>query len=80
MSTMYHMSISVRGILQWSRREWKKNISIFTDDNGGPMTIDQVRNELLDHLQQGHTTLPTGPCENFSYTEGCLGHPIEEKP
>ena len=47
--------------------------------DGSIPTYEEVREWLLDRLQEGKRRLPVGePCEGFSYETGCPGH--EEPP
>lgn len=69
-----HMCMSVRGALNWNKATLKRMAKSFTDDNGKPMTPDQVRNALMDELAKGHEVIPLGECDNFDYKKGCMGH------
>lgn len=72
--TVLHMSLSVRGALNWPKRK----LRIFTDKaTGRQANPDQVRSWLMDELAQGHEVIPlTGsePCEGFDFKTGCPGH------
>ena len=75
MSQSFHMCISVRGILRRTDRDLKRFLGACTKDDGTPYrNIDELKNELYDHLSQGHEVIPMGKCDNFDYKTGCRGH------
>lgn len=71
-----HMCISVRGMLNWDRRETKRNLKWVTRDDGTPFrSIEEFRNSLIDEISKGHEVLPmSSECDKFDYKTGCLGH------
>jgi len=74
MSRTIHMSLSVRGALNWSKAEMKRMASSITVDGKQLKTADEVRNFLLDELSKGHEMLPFGNCDNHDWKTGCKGH------
>jgi len=34
----------------------------------------ELREAMIDEIAAGHELLPTGPCDNFDYKQGCRGH------
>ena len=71
----YHMSISIAGVLKYTKRQFNKEFTgVFRDDNGKVMTYEQVRDVLLEHQSQGHKVIPCGDCDNFDWQSGCHGH------
>jgi hypothetical protein len=73
--TTIHMCLSIRGVLSWPWRDFKRQFKgVFTGDDGRVLTPEQARDYLLDELSKGHKVLPTGPCEGFNYETGCPGH------
>lgn len=74
-----HMCVSVRGMLNWSDKETKRNMRTVTKADGSPYTnIYDFRNALMDELSQGHEVLPLGSkCDGFDYKDGCPGHEQE---
>ena len=73
-NTSYHISISIRGALEWSEKDWEGNINFFSNDDGGSMTIDEAKAELSAMLANGREKLPAIGCDNFDYSTGCKGH------
>lgn len=71
-----HACIDVRGVLGWPKRMLR---GMFRR-GGKALTPDQAKDYLLDELSHGHLVLPMSdpPCEGFSYTDGCPGHPHQE--
>ena len=47
---------------------------MFVYEDGRPMTVEETKAVLLDELEQGHTVIPYGDCDNFDYKTGCMGH------
>lgn len=77
MSRTIHMCISVRGMLNWSDAETRRNLkSIKKDDGTRFADIREFRRMLMDELAAGHEKLPlhNPPCEGFDYRTGCPGH------
>jgi hypothetical protein len=68
-----HLCLDVRGALHnWSDREFK---GVFKHDDGRPMTPREAKDALMDEIAKGHKVIPCGPCDNFDFQKGCLGHP-----
>lgn len=82
MSRTIHLCVSVRGMLNWSKADAKRNMRSITKSDGTRYTDwNELRNELMNELAQGHEVLPMGdPCEGFDYKTGCPGHEQEPKP
>ena len=75
MSTTVHLVVSVRGMLNWSPKESKRNLKWITKEDGTHYaTVAEMRNALMDELAQGHEVLPTGECNRHDWKKGCLGH------
>lgn len=74
MSRTMHCCLSVRGALNWPKREMKKNCNWIKKDDGSRFTPDELRDALMDELAKGHEVIPMGPCDNFDYKHGCRGH------
>lgn len=73
--SIFHMCISVRGILRWNNRDLKRMLPMFTRDDGAHYaTVDQLRDALLDEIAKGHEVLPMSTCDNFDWKDGCKGH------
>ncbi len=71
-----HVCLSVRGALNWSRRELKRATRWIFRDDGSRYTPDELREALMDELAQGHEVIPMAQeCEGFDYSGGgCPGH------
>lgn len=70
-----HLVISVRGMLNWSNAEFKRNLKWITKDDGSRYTsVTELRNALMDELAQGHEVLKMGECDNHDWKKGCRGH------
>lgn len=80
MSQTIHICISVRGMLNWSKAEAKRNMKSITKSDGTHYRdFDELRHELMNELAAGHEVLPMGePCEGFDYKTGCPGHETEQ--
>jgi hypothetical protein len=77
MSMTYHVHLNVRdAIKNMPRRELKGLfLSMATLK---PLSADESKDVLLEHLAQGHEVIPLASCDNFDYSgRGCLGHPSE---
>jgi hypothetical protein len=76
MSRTIHLCVSVRGMLNWSTSETKRNLKSFTKSDGTRYSdIHEFRNALMDELSRGREVLPMGEaCEGFDYKTGCPGH------
>jgi len=75
MPTTIHVCMSVRGALNWDRREQKRALKWITKDDGTPFkSVEELREALMDELAKGHEVLPMAPCDNFDWKKGCRGH------
>jgi hypothetical protein len=76
MSTTIHMCISIRGMLNWTTAETKRNLKSITKTDGSKYAnVHEFRNDLMDELSKGREVLPMGkPCDGFDYKKGCPGH------
>lgn len=76
MSKSYHLCIDVRGVI----RNWKDKelVNLFRGDKGEKLTAAQIKDELIQHIAQGHDVIPAAKCDNFDWKKGCQGH--EEQP
>lgn len=76
MSTIVHLSVSVRGLLHRNDRELKQDLKWITKEGGKRYrSVAELREALMDELAAGHLVLPTTPeCEGFDYKTGCPGH------
>jgi hypothetical protein len=72
----YHMGLSVRGALNWDKREAKKNCK-WIKINGKQPTVDELRHHLMDLLAKGVEVVPYGKCDNWDDKEGCRGHAVD---
>lgn len=73
-----HMCLSVRGALRWGNREFRQALKWTKKSDGTAFAnIEELREELMDQLAQGHEVIPYGECDNFDPKTGCKGH--EEK-
>jgi hypothetical protein len=79
MTTMVHMCISVRGMLNWSAAETRRNLRSITKPDGTHYASSaEFRDDLMTELAKGREVLPIGPaCEGFDYKIGCPGHEEE---
>jgi hypothetical protein len=69
-----HMCVDIAGVMRWPDKDLA---NLFTDD-GVRRPGKYVRDWLKLQLAQGKRVLPMGkPCEGFSYTDGCPGHPVK---
>ena len=69
-----HCCMSVRGALNWSKRELKTNCKWITKNDGSKFTPEELREEFMNELAKGHEVIPMGPCDNFDFKTGCKGH------
>lgn len=76
MTTTVHCCLSVRGALNWNKRELKRATTWITRNDGSRYTVDELRNALMDELAQGHEVVPMGDCDDFDFKTGCRGHPV----
>lgn len=76
--TRYHMSLSVRGALNWPKAEMRRLAKSMTKPDGSALTPEQAREALMDELAKGHEVVPIGiVCDNWDWKEGCKGHRAE---
>jgi hypothetical protein len=70
------MGISVRGMLNWDRRETLRNLKSITKSDGTRYaSVEEFRGALMDELAAGHEILPLSKdCDNFDPKTGCQGH------
>lgn len=72
-----HMCMSVRGAIR--NGEWRGSLVGACKEGDRVLTSDEILDALCDHLTQGHEVIPLGtPCEGWSWTDGCPGHPVED--
>jgi hypothetical protein len=64
----YHMRQSVEGALR------NRAFSHFSNADGTPISEELAEHRLTELLTQGVRFIPCGECDNWSQTEGCLGH------
>ena len=77
MSKTIHMCVSVRGMLNWPKREFNRAMKYTTKSDGTKFaSVEEFKNSLYDELAKGHEVLPTGECEGFDYKTGCPGHEV----
>lgn len=73
-----HLSVNIQGLLNLYRR--KSMTGIMEDEDGRKLTDKEVRAELQQHLELGHTVLPIcneKECPDFNYFGGgCPGHDV----
>lgn len=74
MGRTIHVSLSVRGALKWSPKEFRDATEWITKPDGSRFTPAELREALMDKLAQGHEFLPMGGCEGFDPKKGCPGH------
>ena len=54
MSQIFHLVISVRGMLKWPMAEAKRNLEWIKKSDGSPYnSVDEFREALMDELAQG---------------------------
>lgn len=70
--TLYHCALDVRGTLKTARK--RELAQMFKRSDGTRLTADEAKDVLMDHIAQGHEVIPCGPCANFDFQKGCLGH------
>lgn len=76
MSRVIHMGISVRGMLNWDRRETLKMLKSITKNDGNRYaTVEEFRDALMNELVAGNEMLPLSKeCTDFDPKTGCRGH------
>ncbi len=76
--TRFHMSLSVRGALNWPKAEMRRLAKSMTKPDGSAMTPQEAREALMDELAKGHEVVPIGTiCDNWDWKEGCKGHRVQ---
>lgn len=69
--SIVHVSLSVRGAIDWPDRLLRGLVS---DENGDRLKPREAREWLKDQLSQGIEMLSMGECDNFDPKTGCRGH------
>jgi hypothetical protein len=60
MSTRIHLCVSVRGMLNWSVYETRRQLKSITKEDGSRFSgVGEFRNYLMDELAAVHEVLPT---------------------
>lgn len=67
-SKQSHSCLNIEGAIR------NKAFSIFSDDNGNPISAAEGEKYLRAELAKGHRVIPMGKCDNFDYQKGCQGH------
>jgi hypothetical protein len=76
MNKILHMSLDVRGALNWKKRGFPKGL--FKHEDGRSLSYEESREVLLDKLEEGFKFLPIGECPSFDPKKGCPGHEVSE--
>lgn len=71
MSKTFHIRASIKGMLL---RKNSELVGVLQDDAGNDLSPTEAKLQLMELLQQGHLYIKCGRCDNWSPTEGCLGH------
>ncbi len=71
---IHHMNLSVKGALKQVPKNNKPSFA--NNDDGTPMTNNQLRAYLQKADFEGKRVLPIGDCDNFDDQTGCRGHGI----
>jgi hypothetical protein len=74
MTKTTHMTADIATALQFSDSELT---ATFQTDNGGSMTPQQIREELIRMLRAGFDVVPGAGCDNHDETGRCRGHVSE---
>ena len=75
MTTRVHLSLSVRGALNWTAAETRSALAWMTRDDGTPYaTPSELRDALMDQLAAGVELIPMTGCDNHDPRDGCRGH------
>lgn len=73
-----HMAVCIEGLLDFYKGRSMKGVLVH--DDGTPCSDAEVRKELQDHLDAGHSAIPMcdpSECPEFDYVEGrCPGHGV----
>ena len=79
MTTSYHLTASVRGMLNWPSSELRRALKYMTKDDGSRFgSVYELRDALMDELAKGREMLPIGACDNHDWKTGCRGHKSNE--
>lgn len=71
-SKTYCVGLSIRSAITWSDRDLK---GLLKGPDGRMLSPDEARHHLIEELRHGHEILPFGTCDNWSFQDGCQGHP-----
>ena len=71
---MFHMSVSIEGLLAMNDARMKRMLNSVKDENGRQPTLREFRQYLNQEWSNGHRLLPVPECDNFDPVKGCLGH------
>lgn len=71
--TSYHVCLDLREALKnWNNRQLS---GLFRDKAGSYLSAGEAKDYLISEIAKGRKVIPYGgPCNNFSYEDGCLGH------
>ena len=75
---IWHMSVSVEGLLAMSDARMKRMLNSVKDDEGNQPTLEEFKKYLNYEWSIGHRLLPVPECDNFDPVKGCLGHDKQE--
>ena len=81
MSRMFHLHLSVRGVLNSSRAELRRYMQTVTKPGGEPFaTPEEFSAAFMDLLSEGIEALDisNGGCDNFDPKTGCRGHQVQK--
>lgn len=70
----FHMCLSVRGALNWPKKELNNATKWITRKDGTKFTPAGLRDMFMDLLSKGNEVIPIGECDNFDPKTGCRGH------
>lgn len=71
---IWHMSVSIEGLLAMSDARMKRILNSVKDDEGNQPTLEEFKKYLNYEWAIGHRLLPVPECDNFDPVKGCLGH------
>ncbi len=79
MTTIIHLSVSVRWLLGMKKSKAKRFMKSMLF-NGKPLeSVDQFRHVLMDEIARGREMLPTSSaCDNHDWMTGCKGHLVDD--
>ena len=72
---MIHVCLCVRGALRQSDAELRPWVGNIQHDGKKCRNVAEVRDFLIQALDEGYDYLPPAECDNFDPKKGCLGHP-----